>query len=292
MEPALSWKSNDVAAAVISARAQSVVHRLLAGAGRASLIAYGLGATVATQTILHGLSRDGELMVVGFGSAADALLDAPAGESLDVRLELTKESPEYSVRITTCAAHLPGSLEWLADSAIADHLNRKTLPASIAEMVGRPGVWLGVVTGRQVLLHDSTGVTPIELTQVVKQHAGGGDPAGRTEVFPASELELDAREVFGQLTDAELEQLGAAAAVGWGGAITLAVHPTQTCAHHFGRVYCVDIDRVGLTLMQVGAEDTRVVVYAFDEPVRGLAGLARGLEQLVAQSAAALRSVM
>lgn len=262
--------------ALPQARAVSLARRLLAGAGRVSLVAYDL-ASVEACALIHGLSREGELLVAGIADE-----DVPATTwdrtPLRVRLDIVKEAPEWTVRITACALHLLGTLEWLSDEARDEYLIDGVSPA-MAEIASAPGGRLGVVRTDRVLLHDCSGVTPLLFEELSDESAA----------FPGAASEWAARDLVAQLSPTELDDLMQAAAAGWDGTAVLAGSSTGSCAHVGRQVFCVDIDRTGLTLMEVAPGFTAVVVFGFEQPVDSTEELAEGLHQLL-ESAAAQRA--
>lgn len=255
--------------ALPQARAVSLARRLLAGAGRASLIAYDLAPSVEAAALVHGLSREGELLVAGI---ADDEIPVTTWERtpLRVRFDIVKEAPEWSVRITSCALHLLGMLEWLPDDLRDEYLADGLSPA-MAELAGAPGGRLGIVRTDRVLLHDCSGVTPLAFEELADEPA----------VFPSAAAEWEARDLVARLSQHELDELLTAAAAGWDAAAVLAGSSTGGCAHMGRQIFCVDIDRTGLTLMEVAPGLTAVVVFGFEEPADSMEELADGLHQLL-----------
>ncbi len=264
--------------ALPQARAASLARRLLSGAGRASLLAYDLAPSVEASALAHGLSRSGELLVA---CIADDEIPATTWERtpLRVRLDIVKEAPEWSARITAGALHLLGTLEWLTgdvrDQRLADGLS-----PWLAELASAPGGRLGVVRTDRVLLHDCAGVTPLAYEELDDE-----PPA-----FPTAEEEWEAREVVGRLAADELDSLLSAAASGWEAAVVLTGSSTGGCPHLGRQVFCVDVDRTGLTLMEARPGSAAVVVLGFDQPANSIEELADGLHQLLESAATAQRA--
>lgn len=263
--------------ALPQARAVSLARRLLSGAGRASLLAYDLAPAAEASALAHGLSRTGELLVA---CIADDQFPATTWERtpLRVRLDIVKEAPEWSARITACALHLLGTLEWLTDDLRDRHVADGVSPW-LAELASAPGGRLGVVRTDRVLLHDCAGVTPLVLEELADEPA-----------FPGADAEWEARELVGRLSPAELDDLLAAAASGWSAATVLAGSSTGGCPHVERQVYCVDIDRTGLTLMAVEPGRTAVAVFGFLQPADSIEELADGLRQLLESAVIAQRA--
>lgn len=266
MEPTQPGAS--VVRALPQARAVSLAQRLLSGAGRASLLAYDLAPAIEAAALAHGLSRTGDLLVA---CIADDEIPATTWERtpLRVRMDIVKEAPEWSVRITSCALHLLGTLEWLTGEARDRYLADGVSPW-LTELASSPGGRLGVVRTDRVLVHDCAGVTPLVLQELAD-----------APVFPDTEAEWEARELVGRLSSAELDELLDAAASGWAGATMLAGSSTGSCPHMQRQVFCVDVDRTGLTLMDVEPGRAAVVVLGFDQPADSIKELADGLHQLL-----------
>lgn len=259
------------------ARAASLAHRLLSGAGRATLLAYDLLPAAEASALAHGLSRTGELLVAG---VADDAVPATTWERtpLRVRLDIVKEAPEWSARITASALHLLGVLEWLTDD-VRDQYLADGVPGPVAELASAPGGRLGVVRTERVLLHDCSGVTPLAFEELADQ----------PEAFPDAGQEWEARDLVARLAPTELDELLSAAASGWDAATVLAGNSSGGCAHLGRQVFFVDIDRTGLTLMEVEPGASAVVVLTFDQPADSTQELADQLHQLL-ESATAQRA--
>ncbi len=264
-------------------RTISQARRLLGGAGRASLVAYDLDPLAEAGALCHALSSDGDLVVACLSDP-----NVPAtqwGEtSLRVRLDVVKEAPEWSVRITACAVHLLGELEWLPDALVAGYVARAGLPEQLVEIGTAEGGRLGVVRTDRVLVHDTAGVTPLDFALVAGQHPNL--PLGAAESFPDPEQEWRARDLVGELTDWQLAGLFDAATDGWEAALTVSQRVEPSCSHVDGQVFCVDLDRTGLTLMAVRDGETTLTFFAFHRPVDVTDELIDRLDQLVESSEA------
>lgn len=264
--------------ALPQARAVSLARRMLAGAGRASLLAYDLAPGAEAAALAHGLSRTGELLVAGIG---DDEIPATTWERtpLRVRFDIIKEAPEWSVRITAAAVHLLGVLEW-CEGDVRDRYLADGVPSRLAELATAPGGRLGVIRTDRVLLHDCAGVTPLAFEELADDVAA----------YPDADLEWEARELVARLTPADLDSLLAAAAAGWSAATVLAGSSAGGCSHMGRQVFCVDVDRTGLTLMEVEPGFAAVVVFGFAEPADSNEELADRLHQLLASAVATQRT--
>ncbi|MFT3859765.1 hypothetical protein [Micropruina sp.] len=256
-------------------RSLSLARRLLAGAGRASLVAYDLAPLVEAGALSHGMSAHGDLVVA---CLTDREIPATMWHStpLRVRVDVVKEAPEWEVRITACAVHLLGELEWLAPDLVADYLSQAALDPQLVELATAPGGRIGIVRTDRVLVHDIAGVLPFAYDEV----------AERRDSFPDRDQEWAARDLLGQLPPAQLAGLAYAAASGWMSGVTLSVREEAACPHIEGHVFCVDVDRTGLTLMSVDLGRACVHFVAFDRPVDASDELADRIGQLVEASSA------
>jgi hypothetical protein len=265
--------SHTVQADTLRARSLSLARRLLAGAGRASLVAYDLAPLVEAGALSHGLSAHGDLVVA---CLTDREVPATTwnSTSLRVRLDVVKEAPEWEVRITACAVHLLGELEWLAGDLVEDYLTEASLDPQLVELATAPGGRLGVVRTDRVLVHDIAGVLPFAYDEVVERRGSYPDP----------DQEWTARELLGRLPVAQLTGLAYAAASGWTAGVTLSVREEAACPHVEGHVFCVDVDRTGLTLMSVDLGRVSVHFVAFDHEVENDNELADRIGQLVEDS--------
>jgi hypothetical protein len=262
--------------AILPVRARSLALRLLSGAGVPSLFGYAPGPSGTCQTLWHGLTSHGELVVAAVDTFDNPLTAASTGEPINVRLDIVKESPEWAARITACALHLLGTLEWQPVEATAGYLADPDLNPLVAEAAALSGGRLGVIHTDRVVLHDSAGIAPMPFAEVLADRA----PA----TFPSMAEELSAREEFARLSQTDLTTLFGLADDGWDGALPLTHQHVQTCSSLHGRVLCVDIDRTGATLMQVDSAGTRTALFAFPRPVSSLAGLSEGVRELAGRA--------
>lgn len=262
------------------ARSVSLARRLLTGAGRASLVAYDLAPLVEAGALSHGVSTDGDLIVACLADdavPATTWTDGP----LRVRLDILKGAPEWAVRITACAVHLLGTLEWLPEELVDGYLATAGLDPRLAELATTVGGRLGVIRTDRLLVHDSAGVLPLSFGEVAGRRPAGGPRAWGFRSFPDAEQEWAARDLVGRLSADQLAGLVSAATSGWGAGATLSSRAEVTCSHTEGQVFCVDVDRTGLTLMSVVLGRASVHFLAFDEPADAIDELADRIGQLV-----------
>ncbi|MFT4215742.1 MAG: hypothetical protein QM619_00940 [Micropruina sp.] len=257
------------------ARSLSLARRLLTGSGRASLVAYDLAPLVEAGALRHGMTASGDLVVAGLADDAVPATTWDEGP-LRVRLDIVKEAPEWAVRITACAAHLLGTLEWLPAERVGDFVAEAGLDPQLVELATAAGGRLGVIRTVRVLVHDSAGVLPLSFDEVAT-----GLQGWVCRSFPDAGHEWAARDLVGSLSAAQLHGLVHAAATGWDAGVTLSSRAEVTCSHTEGQVFCVDIDRTGLTLMSVVLGRASVHFLAFEEPADAIDELADRLGQLV-----------
>lgn len=263
------------------ARSVSLARRLLSGSGRAAMVAYDLEPLVEARALCHGMTATGDLVVA---CLADDAVPATtwSGDALRVRLDIVKEAPESAVRITACALHLLGTLEWVDEDDIQDFIADADLDPQVTDLATMVGGRLGVVRSDRVLVHDSAGVSPLSFGEVAGLHPAAGPRPSGCRSFPDADQEWSARDLVGRLSAAQLTGLMTAAAEGWDAGVKLSSRAEVTCSHTEGRVFCVDIDRTGLTLMSVTLGRASVQFLAFDKPADALDELADRLGQLVA----------
>lgn len=241
------------------------------------MVAYDLAPLVEAGALCHGLTDTGELVVAGLADdavPASTWSDGP----LRVRLDILKEAPESAVRITSCAVHLLGELEWLSADEVADYVEGAGLGPRLVEIATTVGGRLGTVRTDRILVHDSAGVCPLSFGEVAGQHPAGGVSWG-VRSFPDAEQEWTARDLVGRLSAERLAQITRAAANGHG--VTLSSRAEVTCSHTEGQVFCVDVDRTGLTLMSVELGRASVHFVPFGRPAHTLDELAERIGRLV-----------
>ncbi|MDO5368288.1 MAG: hypothetical protein Q4E95_11670 [Kocuria sp.] len=255
----------------------ALAHRMLAGAGRAALVAYGLEGQPTLDALAHGMTGSGDLMVATtvFSGSDDAVLLNP-GTSMDVRMDITKLSPEPRVEILTASAHMLGQLEWLDTERASDVLEYEDVPEMVKAVAKSPFGMLGIVRVSRVLLHDGVGATAISFAHLVERNddvalAGLGD------------IETVGLDVASSLDSVDLASLCDAVSNGWVEARVLSEKPSVGgCSHTKNREFVVDVDVTGLTVMRNGAERTRVFFVPFDrESVVECGGLFARVESLL-----------
>lgn len=247
-------------ARALQVRDASVARRLLAGAGSASFVAFRHDAHRDIDVLAHGLTDDGRLVV----ATAQDVSHLPTDESIEIRLDVRREATEARVRILAATAHLLGRLDWVGADERAELLATGALPDDVALVASAPTAALGVVDTDRVLLHDAGGVTPMSFAQLLAD----------APLFPSATQEVDAHEVFAAVPTHIVGELFEAIVDGSRPGWVMSSKPASPgCTHSIGRVYCVDVDATGVTLMKVGAQETTVVFTAFAEQAHDVASL-------------------
>lgn len=250
-------------------RAQSLARRVLGGAGSAGLFAYRLGESL--PFVAHGLAADGSLVIA---ARPEGLLSATApGFGIDVRMDVVLHSADPTVSIVAASVHLLGELTWVGDAELR-RLRETGLPSMLADLADEPGMQVGVIEIERAVLHDLDGATVVDLD----------------ELGIASAVDdLAAQGAVARLGQDALKDLCWAVMVGrLAGQVRVADAPPAACAHTEGRVFCVDADLGGVTLMLVSPGEAQVVYAAFPHPVASAAALDGALAGLVEAAAADL----
>ena len=268
---------------VWDARNRSCAHRLLSGAGQAMLVAYHEDPALTLTAIAHGIAVDGSLVLATTEPELIEVLASRDVGAMDVRMSIEKESPDPTVEIVAAAVHLLGKARWLPPEEMAEALAAGVLPDHVAAIASAPRSCMAVVTTERVLLHDAAGVTPVSYEEVRRQHHEAESEAvagGDLFVDSFGELlGLDAVSSFGY--DA-INELFGTVMLGMVPGALLARQPVRLgCEHIHTAVLCVDVDRVGLTLMRVSREEAATAFIPFVTPVFKSERLTREIGRLI-----------
>lgn len=243
-------------------RATSLARRLLGGSGAASLDAYRMGQCL--PFVAHGMSEDGSLVVAAMPEGLLGAVDP--GVAVDVRLDVVKQTPDPSVSIVAASLHLLGALTWATE---AEARGLVGLPPLVAAMLEVPGARLGVIVIERTVLHDLTGATPIDSDELYHE------PAVLADEYAG--FDLVGRHDQDALKDLCWSVMVSATP---GLVVSKAALP-NVCPHTADKVFCVDVDTLGVTLMLVGRVETLLVFAAFDAPATSLMSLERRVGSLM-----------
>lgn len=239
----------------VQERAVSLAHRMLAGAGNASVVAYRVAGQPVLDALAHGMTERGEILVAGVPSgdpAQDELMRA--GRVLKVRVDISKLAPEPRVTILAASAHMLGTLQWLDDARAAELLSGAVVCDTVRAVAQSPRGVLGVVRVERVVLHDGAGVTGIPHERL----------AAHRPAAPLDELEAVGLDVALGVDPTDLAALCDAVSQGWVPAHLLSEKPPAGgCSHTTNQDYIVDVDTAGLTVLRTGAERTSVYFIPF-----------------------------
>ncbi|AXE38052.1 hypothetical protein JS278_00865 [Acidipropionibacterium virtanenii] len=269
-----------VNADALAARTRSMAHRLLSGAGSASLLAYRLSPDEFTASIAHGLTRSGQFVVAGRPDPSDPVTTVDAGEPIDVRVDLLKESPDPAVRLVAATVHALGVLRWLAPGEARRLYAWGELPREVADLVEDGRGRLGVIDIERVVLRDSLGVTPMDFEDLV-----GTIVNDRPQAFPGADDEWNAYDLVASVSETHLAEMCRSVDTGAiPGAICWRRPTMHTCDHTLGHVFLADIDSTGVTLMSVREDETLAAFAAFRRPATTLDDLAVQVSCLIEDS--------
>ncbi|WP_168582773.1 DUF2470 domain-containing protein [Gephyromycinifex aptenodytis] len=237
--------------------------RLLGGAGHARMVAYRADPNQAITLAAHGLDAAGRLLVV-------APCESVSGDEIhDVRLDVNREAVDANARIVTASVHLLGRFEWLNSQEQQDLVSDAHLGGGFLLAAGSPAMKVGKITTDRVLLHDASGVHPWTLTALKDV-----DPGVFRDPFEA----LEAQDAVLSLGQANLFTLCAGAARDSGTGSLLACNPAHLAATT-ARIYCLDIDSLGVTLLDGATAD--VVHIPFRASVTSAADIRSALAALL-----------
>ena len=271
--------------ASVEERAVSLAHRMLAGSGQASVVAYRLDEQPVLNSVAHGFTRGGELVVAAVVDPAEVGEElGVTGEPLEVRVDITKVAPEPNVRIVAASAHLLASLEWLHPLDAELLAGTGELPEIVAAVAAAPNGRLGVLDVARVVLHDGAGVTPLTFGQLLDhRHGAVGDPAEAVVNTEAAGL-----DVVTGVDRTDLAVMCDAAEQGWMTAHMLTQKPSLSgCAHTTNKDFVVDVDLTGVTVLRHAAQLTSVYFIPFEQGRTSPAELTNNIRTLLGAHAAA-----
>jgi hypothetical protein len=268
-----------VASETWAARARSLTYRILAGAGRPTLLSYRPTPQVEYDALVHGFTVTGELAI--------AIPQRHAGRDVSrVRFAVVKEAPEIGVHVIAASVHLLGVVHWLSEAEKYRYIAGDMVDARLAE-IAREGD-LATIEFDVALLHDATGVTRVssgELCEEFESHMIEDEcaPLCATEdVFATPLGEFSAVET---VMDSALMVAGVALdglLFGeYSGCLVSRQQVANAEAMTLGTI-CLDVDRTGVTLMCIECGEANTVFLPFAAPVTTRSELTRAIAQLAA----------
>lgn len=265
--------------------AASAARRLLAGAGSATALFYEYPTASKLDNFAHGLTSDGELVIVtckpdtrflpnnsASTSADHATNELDSAETYRIRFEISRDAPRFDVKILTASLHLLGDLCWVAPAEVARLLSNDKLPENLRVLLGVPGARLATIHFQQAVLHDPNGITPLSRVEII---------SASTSQFPSSAQELDCYALVGAQPNNVLSRVCRAVVAGQAPGKVCSKCPLKLAhASLANRVFCADIDSSGVTLMYVGIGEMTTVYAQFSEPVKNISQFSAQLSQL------------
>ena len=255
-------------------RARSLAGRMLEGGAACTLVAWRIGSQY--DFVAHGLTAQGDIVVAVRPDEDCMLSTLPAGVGTVVRMDLTRYSNDVMLSVIAASAHLLGELVLLPNAAVARLLAEDQLPERIAELARISGTRIGLVVTDRILVHDHSGVTPVPWEDLQE---------ARSEVPEAWCDDFEAHDVVASWGCPALRQVCRAVIEGRiPGQASLRPSAPGLCGHVLDKVFCIDVDRSGITLMHVGEHETATVFAGFEAPPSTLSALTAQVARLVDDS--------
>lgn len=249
-------------------RRRSVLRRLLAGAARTDVTIFDQDPHCAFPTVGHGVIRCGAIVV----AVAD---DAPwfnlerSNAPMRMRLDFMKSAPEWQADIIANTAHALGSIEWVSPDLVDGCLMADHFDPQFAIVASRPDVRVGTAAINEIHVHDSDGVGPVAVDDIVDPALFEGLEGA---LFPDTSAEIHARDTLSRTWGTELSSLFAAP-----GAVELPFRHFDAPTELHGHTFCVDIDSTGLIIMQLEPGGASLAEVRFSSPVGSLLQLEAAL---------------
>ena len=255
-------------------RTRSLAGRMLEGGAACTLVAWRIGSQY--DFVAHGLTAQGDIVVAVRPDEDCMLSTLPAGVGTVVRMDLVRHSHDVMLSVIAASAHLLGELVLLPNAAVARLLAEDQLPERIAELARISGTRVGLVVTDRILVHDHGGVTPIPWEDLADARAEG------TKAWCD---DFEAHDVVASRGCPALRQVCRAVIEGRiPGQASLRPSAPRLCGHVLDKVFCIDVDRSGITLMHVGEHETATVFAGFEAPPSTLSALTAQVARLVDDS--------
>ena len=264
--------SPEVSQGVGAEHARSLARRMLRGGAACTLVVWRAGSQY--DFVAHGLTRQGDI-VVAIRPDEDCLLSTlPAGVGTVVRMDLIRHSQDVILSVIAASAHLLGELVLLPAAAVARLLDEEQLPERIAELARISGTRVGLVVTDRVLVHDHSGVTAIAWEEMQESLCQATEPW-----FD----DFEAHDVVASQGCPALRQLCRAVTSGeLPGHASIQPSSHGLCQHVIDKVFCIDVDCSGVTLMHIGEHETATVFADFEDHPETLPQLSAEIGRLVA----------
>ena len=253
-------------------RARSVAARMLRGGAACSLVAWRISSQY--DFVAHGLTAQGDIVVAVCPDEDCLLSTLSPGSGTVVRMDLTRHSNDVMLSVIAASAHLLGELVLLPNAAVNRLLSENQLPGRVAELARISGTRIGLVVTDRVLVHDHSGVTPVPWGEI--QATCSEEPEAWCDDFEAHDA------VASQGCDALWWVCRAVINGTLPGQATLRPSSPGLCRHVLDKVFCIDVDRSGVTLMHVGEHETATVFADFEDHPETLPQLSAEIGRLVA----------
>ncbi|MGL5406776.1 MAG: hypothetical protein ACRDAX_08375 [Propionibacteriaceae bacterium] len=238
----------DPAVALEQMRARSLVRQMLTGKAAVTLTAYQRGE--ALTSVLHGLSKTGDFIVVDFVEMHECSGAFCSYDPIEVRVDLYKDSAEIMLPMQVASAHMLGQLQWYSHEADIDNLQlRDDLSQAISDFPGY--VRVGVIAAERIILHDVDGVSSFNFAELDTAIVDGDATA---ESF-LDQMYAAGRESMALVSDAVIAGLVP-------GTVSLLAISDDVCAE-LEQSYCLDVTVSGVTLLRL----TERAAYAVFIPV-------------------------
>ena len=264
----------EVSRGTCAERARSLVGRMLEGGAACTLVAWRIGSQY--DFVAHGLTAQGDI-VVAVRPGEDCLLSTlPAGVGTVVRMDLVRHSHDVMLSVISASAHLLGELVLLPTAAIGRMLAEDQLSERIAELARISGTRIGLVVTDRILVHDHGGVTPIQWEEFHQS---------RPELADTWCDDFEAHDIVASRGCVALRRVCRAVIDGrLPGNASIRPSAQGLCGHVLDKVFCIDVDRSGITLMHIGEYETATVFAGFEERPTTLSGLTQQVARLVDDS--------
>ncbi len=270
-------KSIPVEAIDCDRTARSMTERIVRGAGSASFLAYRTAPMTSCEALVHGISRSGKLVIAACPDEADPVGQMVEGDRFNIRMDITKESPDPQFRLVAATVHLLGELEWQPEWIVDELIASGELPNDVAAIASMADGRLGVIDTDRCLIHDSAGVRSFDFSELVSADAG--------PVFPSAYDEFDAHHMVMAISNDSLRQVRDAVLKGAiGGRMCSRQSALAGCPHTWDQVLCADVDCTGITMLTVEPTETYSVFAAFENEVTTLDQLCEQVARLVGNS--------